>query len=82
MTVPNDDSFTEHADRQDRWVNRSPVPCPECGAQYPVFTSPPGQLGHLCEGCGYTSPDYLPPGHPGRQPSVTELRRRLEGGDG
>lgn len=37
-------------------------PCPKCGAEYPTYYSPAGQLGTLCDNCGYASPDYQPPG--------------------
>ena len=32
--------------------------CPECGADYPAFHSPPDTLDLLCDDCGWASEDW------------------------
>lgn len=31
--------------------------CPDCGAEYPVWYSPKGELGCFCDNCGYATAD-------------------------
>jgi hypothetical protein len=42
-------------DEIKRWVVF--MACPNCKAQYPVFHSPAGTTGTLCDDCGWSSDD-------------------------
>lgn len=46
-------------DPQATWSTYQPGTCPDCGAEYPDFHSPKGEIGAFCDACGYASADSL-----------------------